>query len=612
MSTKKIKTTEGATPNSGNPSLALYRKYRPQLFDDVVGQSHIVQTLKNQIKHGTLGHAYLFCGSRGTGKTSVAKIFAKAVNCTDQAHAPCGKCEVCQGLATSTNLDILEVDAASNNGVDEIRILRDNIQFLPSVGKYKVYIIDEVHMLSNSAFNALLKTLEEPPSHAIFVLATTEVHKLPATILSRCLRFDFRLVDKNVLKEHLLKVCKLENITIDDAAADYIAMRAEGSVRDCLSIANSCIAVDGLKYDSVLKSLGATDKQHLVDFLYALDSADISKVLKGVQQLSLKSVNWSQIAKEVCASAKDVLTCIAVGTKGMHESAEYLNMLEQAKTKLNSTFLISVMHNYASCDQDFRNSSNPRLTFETVSLVAATRAGLDLAALQERISRLEEFVKANSMHNAQFTMHNEGGNLSANVGMFQANNNVGSTQIQNERRVSSVGVSQPSVDASQIQNSEFRIQNSGGNINSSAVSSNNVGAGQGSSSSGVSVGGVNSGHGAVASIVSTFKESPKPRDAMSVWGKVASWMRTNSTTSNFNLIATHTRVSINDNVLVVSISDAKIKDFEAIRDIIKNAMTSLGFGLELNLARATTPKTKDSEINRIKGMIGETPVNIKK
>ena len=209
--------------------LALYRKYRPVVFGDVIAQEHVTRTLINQVKHGRVTHAYLFTGSRGTGKTTCARIFARAVNCLSPVDgSPCGKCEVCRALSGAGNIDIIELDAASNNGVDQIRDIVDNVQYPPVAGKYKVYIIDEVHMLTASAFNALLKTLEEPPSHAIFILATTEVHKLPATVLSRCMRFDFRLVPQPTLKEYLRRVYAAENVTADEEALDLIAAAADG------------------------------------------------------------------------------------------------------------------------------------------------------------------------------------------------------------------------------------------------------------------------------------------------------------------------------------------------------------------------------------------------
>ena len=247
--------------------LALYRKYRPRTFEEVIGQDHIVKTLVNQIKLDKISHAYLFCGSRGTGKTSTAKIFAKAINCLNsKTGSPCLECENCKTL-DGTNIDVLEIDAASNNGVDEIRDLREKVKYPPVVGKFKVYIIDEVHMLSTSAFNALLKTLEEPPAHTVFVLATTEVHKLPATILSRCLRFDFKLVSLEELSALLRKILTEENVKFDEQAINIIARAGEGSVRDTLSIADRCVsfAGDELTYQKVLSVLGVSEREVLIE-----------------------------------------------------------------------------------------------------------------------------------------------------------------------------------------------------------------------------------------------------------------------------------------------------------------------------------------------------------
>ena len=245
--------------------LALYRKYRPQNFSEVIGQKHIVQTLNNQIETDKIGHAYLFCGSRGTGKTSIAKIFARAINCENPVNGDsCGKCDTCKALLTN-NIDILEIDAASNNVVDEIRDLREKVKYPPINGKYKVYIVDEVHMLSTNAFNALLKTLEEPPKHVVFILATTEVHKLPATILSRCMRFDFKLVSVEELVQLLQKILTSEGVKFEEKALSLIARAGEGSVRDTLSIADMCISYSGttLTYESVIEVLGTTEKEKL-------------------------------------------------------------------------------------------------------------------------------------------------------------------------------------------------------------------------------------------------------------------------------------------------------------------------------------------------------------
>lgn len=268
--------------------LTLYRKYRPMRFEDIVGQDHIIKVLQGQVETGALSHAYLFSGTRGTGKTSSAKVFAKAVNCLAQTGKPCGKCEACKQFATAT--DIIEIDAASNNGVDEIRVLRENIKFTPMNLKYKIYIIDEVHMLTGSAFNALLKTLEEPPAHAIFILATTEPQKLPATILSRCIKFTFRLISENVLQKFLEDIFKKEGIPCEKEAANLIAQLGEGSARDALTIADMCASFcDGkitfskarevlscVSFDEVLRLAGGIagkNTKEVFDVFYSLSAA---------------------------------------------------------------------------------------------------------------------------------------------------------------------------------------------------------------------------------------------------------------------------------------------------------------------------------------------------
>ena len=222
---------------------ALYRKFRPQEFDDVKGQDHIVTTLKNQIKADRIGHAYLFCGTRGTGKTTIAKIFAKAVNCEHPVDgSPCGECPTCRAIAAGNSMNVIEIDAASNNGVDNIRQIREEVEYRPTEGKYKVYIIDEVHMLSIGAFNALLKTLEEPPAYVIFILATTEAHKIPITILSRCQRYDFRRISIDTITARLRELMDAEQVTVEDRALRYIAKAGDGSMRDALSLLDQCIA----------------------------------------------------------------------------------------------------------------------------------------------------------------------------------------------------------------------------------------------------------------------------------------------------------------------------------------------------------------------------------
>ena len=245
--------------------MALYRKWRPDTFADVKGQDHIVTTLKNQIQADRIGHAYLFCGTRGTGKTTIAKIFAKAVNCEHPIDgSPCNECASCKAANAAASMNIIEIDAASNNGVDNIRDIKEEVQYSPTEGRFKVYIIDEVHMLSIGAFNALLKTLEEPPSYVIFILATTEVHKIPITILSRCQRYDFKRISVDTIADRLTELMVAERIEVEDKAIRYIAKMADGAMRDALSLLDQCLSFyigQKLTYDNVLEVLGAVDTE---------------------------------------------------------------------------------------------------------------------------------------------------------------------------------------------------------------------------------------------------------------------------------------------------------------------------------------------------------------
>ena len=259
---------------------ALYRKFRPQEFEDVKGQDHIVTTLKNQIKADRIGHAYLFCGTRGTGKTTVAKIFAKAVNCEHPVDgSPCGECAICKAITDGSSMNVIEIDAASNNGVDNIRQIREEVTYRPTEGKFKVYIIDEVHMLSSGAFNALLKTLEEPPAYVIFILATTEAHKIPITILSRCQRYDFHRISIDTIAGRLMDLMQEEQVEVEEKAIRYVAKAGDGSMRDALSLLDQCIAFhlgETLTYENVLEVLGAVDTEIFSRLLRQIINKDIT------------------------------------------------------------------------------------------------------------------------------------------------------------------------------------------------------------------------------------------------------------------------------------------------------------------------------------------------
>ena len=281
---------------------ALYRKFRPVEFEDVKGQEHIITTLKNQIEANRIGHAYLFCGTRGTGKTTVAKIFAKAVNCEHPVNgSPCGECAMCRSIAAGTSMNVIEIDAASNNGVDNIREIREEVAYRPTEGKYKVYIIDEVHMLSIGAFNALLKTLEEPPEYVIFILATTEVHKIPITILSRCQHYDFKRISIETITDRMRDLMQEEQVEVEEKALRYVAKAADGSMRDALSLLDQCIAFylgQKLTYDNVLEVLGAVDTDVFSRLLRSVIRRDVPKVLDIVDDLVMQGRELTQLATD--------------------------------------------------------------------------------------------------------------------------------------------------------------------------------------------------------------------------------------------------------------------------------------------------------------------------
>ncbi len=373
--------------------LALYRKYRPKTFDEVVGQDHIIKTLVNQIKNDKISHAYLFTGSRGTGKTSTAKIFAKAINCTNAKNgSPCLECEICKGL-DGTNIDVLEIDAASNNGVDEIRDLREKVKYPPVVGKYKVYIIDEVHMLSTSAFNALLKTLEEPPAHTVFILATTEVHKLPATILSRCLRFDYRLVSLEQLSSLLKKILTEENVKFEDSAINVIARAGEGSVRDTLSIADRCVsfAGDNLSYQAVLSVLGVSERETLIEIANKIFEKKTGEALVLLDEILSKGKSPLVFASDMIAYFKDLLLINSLGDKSREIVVVKDDIYEKMKTQAtneNYSEIVLSIENLSKIEQDLRYSVQPRIVLETAVIKT-----INDNSLLRRVEKLEEAVK---------------------------------------------------------------------------------------------------------------------------------------------------------------------------------------------------------------------------
>ena len=374
---------------------ALYRKYRSQTFDEIVGQKHIITSLTNQIKNGQVGHAYLFTGTRGTGKTSIAKIFAKAINCPNSIGGnPCNECEVCKSTTNGTNVDILEIDAASNNRVDEIRELREKVKYPPVNCKYKVYIIDEVHMLTDSAFNALLKTLEEPPQYVVFILATTEVQKLPATILSRCLRFDFKLLSEEELEKHLKYVFDDSGIKYEKEALSLLARLGAGSVRDTLSIADMCVAYSNknVTYSSVIEAVGMTDRETLKEITKCVLNGEQGKLLSTINRIANLGKNLTQVAKDLVSFVRDVLivkTCQDYKDILKLSSDQILELEELSKLSTNEK-LIEILNKLSSLDNDFRYSSNPRNLLEITLVTLCDFEMTELNELKMQVKMLEK------------------------------------------------------------------------------------------------------------------------------------------------------------------------------------------------------------------------------
>lgn len=392
----------------------LYRKWRPQTFSDVAGQPHITDTLTNEVRENRLAHAYLFTGSRGTGKTSCAKILSKAINCLNPINGnPCNKCEICKGIDNGSVLDVVEIDAASNRGIDDIRALREESAFTPAQAKFRVYIIDEVHMLTIEAFNALLKTLEEPPEHIVFILATTEVQKLPSTILSRCQRFDFRRISVDSIVNRLKYVAEKENVSIDDSAAMLIARIADGGMRDALSIFDRCLSIsENVNTAVVSDAAGIMSNEHLFALSYAFKNKDTSKALSIVDELHNSSCDTERLCTELTNHFRSLLIIksvkkpedILIGTN------EELAELKILSAEFTIEEILNIMNILSSAIASIKVTQNRRIETEMAIIkICSPESSTDVSALFSRIAALEAEIK--NLKNGNIVLNNSPVNI---------------------------------------------------------------------------------------------------------------------------------------------------------------------------------------------------------
>ncbi|MBQ7944143.1 MAG: DNA polymerase III subunit gamma/tau [Lachnospiraceae bacterium] len=377
---------------------ALYRKFRPDHFEEVKGQEHIVTTLRNQIKAERIGHAYLFTGTRGTGKTTIAKLFAKTVNCENPVDgSPCGHCRSCETIASGASMNVIEIDAASNNGVDNIREIVDEVSYSPVEGKYKVYIIDEVHMLSIGAFNALLKTLEEPPSYVIFILATTEVHKIPITILSRCQRYDFKRISIDTIAARLQELADREQVAVEEKALRYIAKTADGSMRDALSLLDQCIAFhfgEELTYDKVLDVLGAVDTRVFSELLEMIQAQNISGCISLLEEVVIQGRELTQFVTDIAWYLRNLLL-VKTSDDDIEDvidvSSDNLQRLKQEAQSMDAETIMRYIRIFSELSGQIKYASQKRILIE-MTLIKLCKPAMETTqdAIVERVKDLEE------------------------------------------------------------------------------------------------------------------------------------------------------------------------------------------------------------------------------
>jgi len=381
------------------PYIALYRKWRPLVFEDIVEQEHVVKTLKHSVMTGRIAHAYLFCGTRGTGKTTTAHILSRAINCLNPKEGdPCNECEICKGIISGSILDVLEIDAASNNSVDNIREIRDEVIYAPSRAKYKVYIIDEVHMLSSGAFNALLKTLEEPPAHVVFILATTEPHKLPATILSRCQRFDFRRISVESIMGRLDEIAQASGVRVQKEALRLIARLSDGALRDAISLLDQCISLGGteISYNDVLSVVGIVNDTFMADVVDAVSNRDIRRMLELIEKLVMDGKDIAHFVADLVFYYRCLLVCKVVDKPEdiIEAAGDVIGTMKKQSGALSQQQITYIIKELSALEPALKWATHPRVLLE-VSLIKLCENALyfdssdilsRLAALESRIS----------------------------------------------------------------------------------------------------------------------------------------------------------------------------------------------------------------------------------
>lgn len=416
---------------------ALYRKFRPINFSEMVGQEHITRTLKNQIVSNRVGHAYLFNGGRGTGKTSAAKILARAINCLNPKDGePCNECEICKGAISGSLTDIVEMDAASNNSVEDIRSIREEVNFLPTKAKYRVYIIDEVHMLSTGAFNALLKTLEEPPEHVKFILATTEPQKLPATILSRCQRFDFKRISNEDIIKRLKIVCNESNIEISEGALNIIATLSEGAMRDALSILERCIQ-DGenkIDEDKIKDLVGIPKITFVHDITKAIIEYNIDDALKNVNKVLDDGKDITNLLWEIVKYIKDMLVYKACNKLELYSEEEVKDIQELSKN-VSKERLISLVYELSELENNIKWSTQKTIMFQAGIIKLCNKLESNTGSLEERIDKIEKYLKSGNVTQRQVTQ-NSNTNTYSNPNVYtKVETNVNSGQRNSVQNV---------------------------------------------------------------------------------------------------------------------------------------------------------------------------------